>query len=264
MDYSFKVYEDNKNIKLKIDFLNILFILSGEANIYTNTSFQKFSKHDIFVVAPYTPPKPINYTGEIIVLSINKLSFNRFSLYNWKNSFNKTTNIQQHIKENFIRTIISIYDDNYFEADINLIKLINFIRLSDNYEEHKSIATNPLIKKVIEYVNDNHKDNLTVSKIAQCFYVNPSYLSRLFSESMNLTLFTYIRKVKMYYLATDLIFLPSHDEIWKKYGYDSYDTYLKHFKLVFSATPSEFIKNYKNESSHTNKVPNSIYKQLKS
>lgn len=263
MDYSFKVYENNNVIKFKTDFLNLIFVLSGEADIYENSSFQKLSKHDIFILVPYTPPKPISYSGKLIVLSINKLSFNRFSLYSWKNSI-ETKNIDKSIKENFIRTILSIYEDNYFEADISLIKLINFIRLNYNYEEYKSITTNPLIKNVVEYVNNNHKEPLTVSKIAQHFYVNSSYLSRLFSESMNITLFTYIRKVKMYYLAADLIFFSHHNEIWKKYGYDSYDTYLKHFKLVFSKTPAEFITEYKNKPIHVNEVSTSIYNQLNS
>ncbi|PTH18571.1 AraC family transcriptional regulator, partial [Staphylococcus arlettae] len=67
----------------------------------------------------------------MIALNINKLSFNRFSLFNWDNLELDQSKIDNFIKKELLDTIISIYEKDYFNADISIIRLINFIRLGN-------------------------------------------------------------------------------------------------------------------------------------
>lgn len=265
MDYIFNVYKSSELVKLRTEAINIIFVLEGDMILLENNTIQSFKEHSFFLIRPYQKTNFILNFQKIIVLSINVLSFNRFALFNWEATFENTT-LNNAIIHTYLNTIKSLYEKDKFNADINVVKLINYIRLSDSYKNNPFLKEHPLIKKIIAFIDSNYKKSLTVSDIASEFYINTSYLSRLFSNNMNISLLAYIRKIKIYHLATDLITNPISKDIWKDYGYDSYETYLKHFKIVFSMSPSEFISNYKNNISTTNQFEdiNSLtYEEIK-
>lgn len=85
-----------------------------------------------------------------------------------------------------------------------MIKLINYIRILGHPKNISSIKT-PLIIDALQYVNENFKEKMTATDTATHFYVNTSYLSRVFSKYLNITLLKYIEKVKIYDLACDII-----------------------------------------------------------
>lgn len=265
MDYTFNVYKSSEPIKFKLETINIIFVLEGDMTLFQNKAIQSYKKHSFFLIRPYQSTDFILNYKKIIVLSINALSFNRFALFNWEATLENTT-VNNAIIHTYLNVIKSLYEKDNFNADINIVKLINYIRLSDSYKNNLFLKEHPLIKNIIAYIDSNYKKSLTVSAIASEFYVNTSYLSRLFSNNMNISLLAYIRKIKIYHLAADLISNPISHDIWKDYGYDSYETYLKHFKIVFSMSPSEFISNYKNNISTTERFKNindSTYETIK-
>ncbi|PNZ80505.1 AraC family transcriptional regulator, partial [Staphylococcus microti] len=47
-----------------------------------------------------------------------------------------------------------------------------------------------------------------------------------------------------YNVASDIITLGLDQDIWKTYGFKSYESYLKNFKKTFDMTPSEFLKDH--------------------
>ncbi|RIN10366.1 AraC family transcriptional regulator, partial [Staphylococcus xylosus] len=98
-----------------------------------------------------------------------------------------------------------------------------------------------LIKNVVEYINTNYKEPLTLSYISKKFYVNSSYLSREFSKKMNISLLKYIKKVKIYNLSRELLLHGNLESLWRQYGFRSYNTYLRDFKNIMHMSPKNFI-----------------------
>uniref|UniRef100_UPI0030C676B6 helix-turn-helix domain-containing protein n=1 Tax=Staphylococcus arlettae TaxID=29378 RepID=UPI0030C676B6 len=119
------------------------------------------------------------------------------------------------------------------------------------------------MNNVLIYINEHYKENLTLATIAEKFYVNSSYLSRVFSETMNISLIKYIRKVKIYRLAVEILSSNNHKDIWKSYGYKSYSTYLNTLQRVFSITPEAFIANHKCTSANNLEYPSYLYTYFK-
>ncbi|MBX8979355.1 helix-turn-helix transcriptional regulator [Enterococcus gallinarum] len=261
MDYSFSVYEGKESINLDIDSVSLIFALEGKITVINEENKSVYSEYSFLIRRAYQPLEFIVDFKKIIILSINKLSFNRFTLFNWSDSLvNKSTD--NEIIESFLSVIKSIYEDDIFSADINVIKLINYMRSNNKYKDISFLNDNLLVKEVIDYIDSNYKEPLTVSSIAKKFYVSTSYLSRIFSETMNISLLSYIRKIKIYHLAAELIFNLSPQDSWRNYGYESYETYLKNFKSVFSVSPSEFLLKYKRNRGKDYNVSDLTYIQV--
>lgn len=246
MDYKQRILSDNVNIQSSFEHIVIYYILSGEVKVSKNHTARTFQSDEFFLVKPFSPPIIINNNGEVLELTINKRSFNRFSLLNSNQAYSKALDVDDidaAIKREIINIIRAENDTTKFHSDLHMIRLINYIHLG-GYNNNYSNVTNPLIVNVLNYINENYKRQLTVSKIAEHFFVNASYLSRLFSETLNIPLLKYIRKIKMYNIASDIVTLGFDQDIWKDYGFKSYESYLKNFKKTFDMTPSEFLKNH--------------------
>ncbi|WP_436861684.1 helix-turn-helix domain-containing protein [Staphylococcus caeli] len=266
MDYSYEIIEENSSINPDFDSINIFYVLSGEIFIKNKNINAHYSKDDFFVIGAHYTPKLIMNSGKVIKLQINRLSYNRFSLLDIESYRLDEKEIDTSIKKTYIDTIMSVYNEDVFNADISVIKLINYIRIAGYYDEKAFEYSNPLVKNVLNYINNNYKSKITLSKLADKFYVNPSYLSRIFSEAMNISLIKYIRKVKIYRLATEILTLKNSKDmkdIWKDYGYISYATYLKNFQTIFSMTPESFVRKNKHFKKHDVLISDDLYLYLK-
>lgn len=262
MDYNYQIHDSDINIKDSFNNIHIFFVLSGHVSFYDKAYLGKFQKHEFFILEPYTSPNLLINSGKVIALTINKLSFNRFSLFGWDQLYLDKSKIEHFIKREFLETVIAIYEKDQFNADICIIKLINYIRLGQYFKENTLENANPLVKKVLDYVNNHYKEDLSLAEIADNFFVNASYLSRVFSESMNISLIKYIRKIKIYRLAVEML-TSNYNDKWKEYGYRSHSTFLKNFHRVFNMSPDEFIKKYKTTQPYKESFPNELYLHLK-
>lgn len=57
-----------------------------------------------------------------------------------------------------------------------------------------------MLKNILEYINSNYQNSsLTLSSIAERFWVNPSYLSRYFKTYMGINIVQYIRSMRIFY-----------------------------------------------------------------
>lgn len=98
-----------------------------------------------------------------------------------------------------------------------------------------------LIKKVKHYVEENYTDNISLSNIAEKFFVTPSYLSRSFKKAEGVNLISYItgkriRKAKEYIEQGDL----KLSEIAFLVGYDDYTYFNKVFKRYTQYSPKDY------------------------
>lgn len=114
-------------------------------------------------------------------------------------------------------------------------KLIN-VR-SDNFQ------TQPPIKEVLRFVDENIKGHLSLRDVANHVHLNSSYLSVLFKEQTNLTFSEYVTRrrlenAKKLLMSTHLTI----DEIANEVGYQTAKYFIKIFKEFENMTPSRFRK----------------------
>ncbi len=101
-----------------------------------------------------------------------------------------------------------------------------------------------LIQDIIDYIEDNLMNNLTIDSIAEHFTISKFHFQRLFKAATNENLIFYIRKR---ILSESLKELHSpHNTILDvalKYNYNSHEAYSRAFKKYFSITPGEYVRN---------------------
>lgn len=94
------------------------------------------------------------------------------------------------------------------------------------------------------YINSNYQNSsLTLSSIAERFWVNPSYLSRYFKTYMGINIVQYIRSMRIFYAKS---LLQSSDmsiaEVAEKVGVKSASHFSKIFENEVGESPSKFRK----------------------
>lgn len=113
---------------------------------------------------------------------------------------------------------------------------------------HASISRqhNPHIARAREYIQSHLSDrDLSLSSTADALGMSGSYLSRLFSQSLNINYSAYVNQVRIQASLKDLT--ASADTISviaERYGFSSSRNYIYAFKKQYQMTPGEYWSKY--------------------
>lgn len=143
-----------------------------------------------------------------------------------------------------------LYEQAFLSEDIEIIcvlllkvieKLILLIfPVSVDHEEQLSV-----IKKAVQYMNENYRDPLTLEGVAHHVNLSTTYFSRLFSNEMKVTFIEYLSLIRVEqskaYLSDTKYSLS---EIALMMGFSDQSYFSKVFKKVQGITPGKFRKMY--------------------
>ena len=105
----------------------------------------------------------------------------------------------------------------------------------------KEQRENPLVKKIIDYIDQNMSRNYSLEDVAATVGVSPFYMSKLFKEEMGETFINYVTdrrldRTKKLLVETDL----SIKEIAGQTGYSDQNYFSRQFKNKFGISPTDF------------------------
>lgn len=112
----------------------------------------------------------------------------------------------------------------------------------EKFASIRNEKNNTLITSIIKYINENYSNpDLTLTLIAKTFYINPSYLSRVFKFSTNCTFTKYLRDLRLD-KAKSLLLNTSKRiyEISTEVGFSDTKYFSVCFKKQFGMTTTEF------------------------
>jgi AraC family transcriptional regulator len=144
---------------------------------------------------------------------------------------------------------------NYNEVSSMLLKSLILQILQQLYVDIKNPLRNgfiptsshySILKKVLEYIQSNIQENLSLKRLAEFSGLSPNYLHMLFTKTMNITINEYItilriEKAKEYLVTTD----SSVSEIALECGFENIPYFSYVFKRRVNVSPSQFRKKYK-------------------
>lgn len=117
------------------------------------------------------------------------------------------------------------------------------INLSENYKETKDKQPKKIFKEIEKYVIQNIDKDISLTRLAEEFYYNPSYLSRLFKQELNKNYSVFTSEIRINYSKQLLLNQDMKiGDIAEKVGYKSYKQFKENFKKVTGMTPTEFKK----------------------
>ena len=102
-----------------------------------------------------------------------------------------------------------------------------------------------VISSIMRYMQEHLSEEISLSVLAEVFYLNAQYISQLFKNEIGVGFLAYltnirIEKAKKLLLSTSL----SATEISENIGYSDYRVFTKVFKKTEGITPTQFRREF--------------------
>ena len=104
-----------------------------------------------------------------------------------------------------------------------------------------------LILKVLRYIDEHIYESIHINEICKHFFISRSYLSKVFSSEIEIPIYQYIIKKKLFLVQQDIVDGLPLQEICEKYNFGNYSSFYKAFRAEFGQSPKEFKNKGKNE-----------------
>lgn len=143
----------------------------------------------------------------------------------------------------YIKDLLS--EDGNEVITLGLINVIlGTVMKSIFFENTETASDMELSSRILSYVNQQFKDDITLESLAHEFGYNKSYLSRYFKSSFNVGFNQYISTVR---LKNALILMNekkhSLTHCALESGFNSMRTFYRVFENEFNCSPKEYLKN---------------------
>ena len=101
--------------------------------------------------------------------------------------------------------------------------------------------TNAAFMKLMVYIKENYKKEISLSTAGEALHMNPNYVSQLFKKEAGITFIHYITQLRMEE-AVNLLSMTKKPvvEIASEVGYNDYFYFCKTFKKYMGKTPSRY------------------------
>lgn len=279
---SFKIFHirDNKDIKFEYhhhDFSKIVILIDGDLTYYIEGKSYILKPWDILFVNKNEIHKPIvnhNKYYERIVIWLNPDFISKYAQGDndllrcfqiaVKNNYNLLRLNMKSIEivKNLIQDIQDCDNSNEFGNEIlkeslfiQLMVLMNRLFLnSDKNRDIEDIQYDKTIEGVLNYINSNLENNLSIDTIASEFFISKYYLMRKFKNQTGSSIHNYVIQKRLI-LARSLISDGlSMSSVCSKCGFNDYSSFVRAFKNLYGVSPSNYkpiINNFENPISDT-------------
>ncbi|WP_246597742.1 helix-turn-helix transcriptional regulator [Faecalicatena faecalis] len=149
--------------------------------------------------------------------------------------------------ETLISTLNEIAASSSYVKDMSICeKLTALLTLLMEDSWHRDQHPDVLSKKqnlqqIKEYLDQNYQHRITLDNLAELFFVNKFYLSRIFKEQYDVTINNYLQQVRITHAKQLLRFSGlSMDKIAVECGMNDANYFARVFKKVEGISPGEF------------------------
>jgi len=259
----FIIFHEKTSSKTEIayhqhELIELYYTVSGNVTYYINGRDFVLAPGDIFVIGPGELHMQIyegNASSEIVIILVNVQFFKEFSLKNknirsfWE-SITENKYIHIHPGEDFsenIKSTLGRLEKAYNGVRVNLkydyfLELIYLVSNISDLAENASglLRQNTKINSIIEYIDNNLNNDLSLNFLSNNFYISKYHLLREFSKYTNSTLHQYILQKRLSLSKKLIDNGQTLDMVYRKCGFESYSTFSNAFKKKYGITPKKY------------------------
>lgn len=235
------------------DFFEFYYLKNGTATYLINSKIYKLVKGDIVIIPPNTLHKTIsadNTKRERILLYLDKNFIKSVPDAQLTMLFepmfcNITDNTRlKTIFEEMLDEFTSLNNRIYLEALICQLLVILQRTAKTMTLVYESADLPGVISDILDYITSNYSSDLTLKNVSEHFYINSSYLSRLFRQHTGFTFCNYLNNYRVWE-ANKLLAETGKQitEIALDCGFNSSNNFCKCYKRIMKTSPLAYRKN---------------------
>lgn len=233
----------SENFERHMHYFNeILFFVSGDVNYTVESETHKLEPGDIVLIpsgkyhfatinlsVPYER-YVLKFPDQIIPPSLVCKKNKQFSFFsNTKKYFLSFQNLDEYY-ENFADK-----DDVYALFVCELVKLLVMLCRETSTTETKQ---NEIITKIINYIDENIHNNISLDSLSEAFSFSKSYISNEFKKHMKTPIMQYVRFKKI--IAAHSMILNGYKKttVAELFGFENYSTFYREYIKIMGSTPN--------------------------
>lgn len=117
--------------------------------------------------------------------------------------------------------------------------------VQDEDAEKKIKKMNHTQKKILNYIDEHYREELTLKMMAETFGMSEEYFSRKFHKYFGISFKNYVDKYRLYQAFEDVIQSEkSMQQIAIENGFPNIKSFISHFKKEYNVTPYQYRKRY--------------------
>ncbi|MBQ6695311.1 MAG: helix-turn-helix domain-containing protein [Lachnospiraceae bacterium] len=255
------LYKEEKAMDMHIhDCYELYYSISGGKQFLIDNKFYSIAPGDVFLINQYESHKLTQIDSmvhERIVLSIHpdflkELSTSSTNLdYCFSertNHFSHKLSLSREQQKRFLYFINKITSAEGYAHDITeraafmeLMVMLNMLS-SDNTEETTApeFKYNHQVDDILNYINQNITQNISVAQLAVHFYLSESYICRIFKSTTGTTINKYITARRISIAKSLLNDGSSGMDAYEKSGFTDYSNFFKAFTKAVGVSPKKY------------------------
>lgn len=131
---------------------------------------------------------------------------------------------------------------HFFDVFSLMDSLVRSVQENDTFEEPITTEVQKKVNEIISFINENLMNGITVEQIAEHFYLNKDYISRLFSKCTHTTIGRYVAFQRISKAQELLREEKTVTQVQEMMGYSSYAHFFKSFQKMTGISPSRYRK----------------------
>ncbi len=243
-------------------FHKIVFFLSGQVTYLVEGKYYKLKPWDILLVAKNQIHMPIidpHEPYERVVLWINDDFLQQdiqeeadllscFHIASQKKNILRLCETDLHTMKHRLYTLKDALSDQTFgHYTINKCLFLQLIVwLNRHYlgtdAQITDVVYDERIELLLNYINDNLHETLSIDRLAQMVYLNKYYLMHLFKEQIGYPIHRYILEKRLIYASGLIRQGIMLSEVCDSCGFGDYSSFVRAFKKKFGISPKRYAK----------------------
>ena len=247
------------------DFYEVYYFIGGSVEYSVEGRTYELKSGDLLLINPLELHQPRiahnQQDYERIVLWINKnylseLCFNKTSLTRCFDSSQpdhtnllRPSKIQQTYISAMLDELITENTSDGYAVEIaseaillRFLVELNRLTITSSMNIKKEEVSSSIIPDVLEYINNHFCEKLTLSEIADEFFVSKYYLSHAFNNAVGTSVHRYIVLKRLIHAKQMLLSGIRSTTAATNCGFNDYAGFYRAFTAEYGVTPTEFVK----------------------